>query len=120
MAEFDCVTGHRHGYKSGKADRQWFREHSLEMHPQRFKSRLDECNNKSGKLAHRVTKRRFLIRMNEMLESLNIINQIINKLVKIKPNKINKNDFSEINSPHYITKFLAKNKQHFNFRILFY
>jgi len=57
---------------------------------------------------------RFLIRMNEMLESLNIINQIINKLVKIKPKHIKKNIFSEINSPQHITKFLTKNKQQFS------
>lgn len=46
---------------------------------------------------------RFLIRMNEMCESLNIINQIIGKLTKFK--KINKKNNSNIN-PHSIIKYL--------------
>jgi NADH-quinone oxidoreductase subunit D len=47
---------------------------------------------------------RFLIRMNEMTESLNIINQVINKLNKHK--KTIKNKKSHIN-PHFLLKYLA-------------
>jgi NADH dehydrogenase (ubiquinone) Fe-S protein 2 len=48
---------------------------------------------------------RFLIRMNEMTESLNIINQVINKLTKHKkPNKLNTKN-SNIN-PHFLLKYL--------------
>jgi NADH:ubiquinone oxidoreductase subunit D len=47
---------------------------------------------------------RFLIRMNEMTESLNIMNQVIYKLLKKrKIKKIKKN--SDIN-PHHILKYL--------------
>jgi NADH-quinone oxidoreductase subunit D len=47
---------------------------------------------------------RFLIRMNEMTESLNIMNQVIYKLLKKrKPKKIKKN--TDIN-PHHILKYL--------------
>ena len=47
---------------------------------------------------------RFLIRMNEMTESLNIINQVINKLTKFK--KIgNKKNNSNVN-PHILLKYL--------------
>jgi NADH dehydrogenase (ubiquinone) Fe-S protein 2 len=47
---------------------------------------------------------RFLIRMNEMTESLNIMNQVINKLTKFK--KIgNKKNNSNIN-PHILLKYL--------------
>lgn len=47
---------------------------------------------------------RFLIRMNEMTESLNIMNQVINKLTKFK--KIgNKKNNSNIN-PHLLLKYL--------------
>jgi len=46
---------------------------------------------------------RFLIRMNEMSESLNIINQVINKLTKHK--NINKKIKSNIN-PHELIKYL--------------
>jgi NADH:ubiquinone oxidoreductase subunit D len=51
---------------------------------------------------------RFLIRMNEMAESLNIINQVIYKIIKHKSLKKNhqknKNDFTNI-SPHNIIKY---------------
>jgi NADH-quinone oxidoreductase subunit D len=48
---------------------------------------------------------RFLIRMNEMTESLNIINQVINRLTKHK--KINKNIKKNSNiNPHYLLKYL--------------
>jgi NADH:ubiquinone oxidoreductase subunit D len=47
---------------------------------------------------------RFLIRMNEMTESLNIINQVIGKLTKFK--KIgNKKNKSNLN-PHSLLKYL--------------
>jgi NADH:ubiquinone oxidoreductase subunit D len=46
---------------------------------------------------------RFLIRMNEMTESLNIMNQVIYKLTKRKKKKIKKN--SDIN-PHQILKYI--------------
>jgi NADH:ubiquinone oxidoreductase subunit D len=47
---------------------------------------------------------RFLIRMNEMTESLNIMNQVINKLTKFK--KIgNKKNNSNVN-PHILLKYL--------------
>jgi NADH:ubiquinone oxidoreductase subunit D len=46
---------------------------------------------------------RFLIRMNEMTESLNIINQVIGKLTKFKKN--NKKTNSNIN-PHALIKYL--------------
>jgi len=47
---------------------------------------------------------RFLIRMNEMTESLNIMNQVINKLTKFK--KVgNKKNNSNIN-PHLLLKYL--------------
>jgi len=47
---------------------------------------------------------RFLIRMNEMTESLNIMNQVVNKLTKFK--KIgNKKNNSNIN-PHMLIKYL--------------
>lgn len=48
---------------------------------------------------------RFLIRMNEMTESLNIINQIINKLIKKKNTK--KTKLSNIN-PHFLLQYLDK------------
>lgn len=50
---------------------------------------------------------RFLIRMNEMCESLNIINQAINKVIFCSKNK-NK-DIKKINS-HFILNYLNKNK----------
>jgi NADH:ubiquinone oxidoreductase subunit D len=47
---------------------------------------------------------RFLIRMNEMTESLNIMNQVVNKLTKFK--KIgNKKNNSNIN-PHMLIKYI--------------
>lgn len=54
---------------------------------------------------------RFLIRMNEMTESLNIINQIINKITK---NKIQKNKIKSTSNynPHQILKFI--NPKHLN------
>jgi NADH:ubiquinone oxidoreductase subunit D len=48
---------------------------------------------------------RFLIRMNEMTESLNIINQVIQKLLKHKKPKKNLNKNSNLN-PHQILKHL--------------
>jgi len=48
---------------------------------------------------------RFLIRMNEMTESLNIMNQIINKLLKKGKPKKKKNKQSNIN-PHQILKYV--------------
>lgn len=55
---------------------------------------------------------RFLIRMNEMSESLNIINQIINKLTKHKHKKKNSN----IN-PHSILKYIyPKNYNQYNYK----
>merc|ERR1711981_1333449 len=57
---------------------------------------------------------RFLIRMNEMCESTNIINQVINKLTKFNTVKFNRkqenahvNTFSPIN-PHVISDILYK------------
>jgi NADH:ubiquinone oxidoreductase subunit D len=58
---------------------------------------------------------RFLLRMSEMCESINISNQIINKLSKF--NKIkniqnpNKKQFSQISNihPHILTNYLSKN-----------
>ena len=47
---------------------------------------------------------RFLIRMNEMTESLNIMNQVINKLTKFKK-KSSKKATSQIN-PHILLKYL--------------
>jgi NADH-quinone oxidoreductase subunit D len=46
---------------------------------------------------------RFLIRMNEMTESLNIMNQVIGKLTKFKKSGSKKN--SNIN-PHMLIKYL--------------
>jgi NADH:ubiquinone oxidoreductase subunit D len=48
---------------------------------------------------------RFLIRMNEMSESVNIINQSINKLTNYKKKKKISNIL-----PHHILKFLNKNE----------
>jgi len=47
---------------------------------------------------------RFLIRMNEMTESLNIINQIISKLSKRKKTA-QKNSLTSL-SPHFLLKYL--------------
>lgn len=47
---------------------------------------------------------RFLIRMNEMTESLNIISQVINKLSKLK--KTTKNKKTHTN-PHFLLKYLS-------------
>lgn len=49
---------------------------------------------------------RFLIRMNEMTESLNIINQVINKLTKFKKNEKDGKKNSMIN-PHQLLKYLS-------------
>lgn len=46
---------------------------------------------------------RFLIRMNEMTESLNIMTQIVSKLTRFKKNKIDKKN--KIN-PHHLLKYL--------------
>lgn len=63
---------------------------------------------------------RFLLRMNEMTESLNIVNQVISKLNTVsKKISKNKNIFSSNVSslnPHQIMKYLYS--QHFNDRIL--
>ena len=51
---------------------------------------------------------RYLIRMNEMLESLNIITQTINKIITVTHN-INKNKLStkkKIINPHYILQYI--------------
>jgi len=55
---------------------------------------------------------RFLIRMNEMSESLNIINQIISKLTKHKHKKKNSNI-----QPHNILKYIyPKNYNQYNYK----
>ena len=54
---------------------------------------------------------RFLIRMNEMTESLNIINQVINKITKHKTQKKQIKKPTNIN-PHQILKFI--NPKHLN------
>jgi NADH dehydrogenase (ubiquinone) Fe-S protein 2 len=54
---------------------------------------------------------RFLIRMNEMTESLNIINQVINKITKHKIQKKKIKSNSNIN-PHQILRFI--NPKHLN------
>jgi NADH dehydrogenase (ubiquinone) Fe-S protein 2 len=54
---------------------------------------------------------RFLIRMNEMTESLNIINQVINKITKHKIQKKKIKSTSNIN-PHQILRFI--NPKHLN------
>lgn len=51
---------------------------------------------------------RFLIRMNEMCESLNIINQAINKVYFQPANIINKTQVSNI-LPHQVLTYLNKN-----------
>jgi NADH:ubiquinone oxidoreductase subunit D len=48
---------------------------------------------------------RFLIRMNEMTESLNIINQVVNKLTKHKKQPQSAKKISNIN-PHFLLKYL--------------
>jgi len=50
---------------------------------------------------------RFLIRMNEMTESLNIMNQVVSKLLKSKNVKKNIKKNSNVN-PHSILKYLNK------------
>ena len=56
---------------------------------------------------------RFLIRMNEMIESLNIINQLIYKVTKFtKLGKKNKK--SELLSPHNFLKYIYNNKYNIN------
>jgi len=54
---------------------------------------------------------RFLIRMNEMTESLNIINQVIHKITKHKTQKKQIKKISNIN-PHQILRFI--NPKHLN------
>ncbi len=54
---------------------------------------------------------RFLIRMNEMTESLNIINQVINKITKHKIQKKKIKSNSNIN-PHQVLRFI--NPKHLN------
>jgi NADH-quinone oxidoreductase subunit D len=55
---------------------------------------------------------RFLIRMNEMCESLNIINQTINKLTKFSQPKSTTESYSKTNStlPHSIMKYININE----------
>ncbi len=48
---------------------------------------------------------RFLIRMNEMAESLNIVNQVIYKIIKHKTKQINKTPKYTNISPHNIIKY---------------
>jgi NADH:ubiquinone oxidoreductase subunit D len=63
---------------------------------------------------------RYLLRMNEMLESLNIINQLIQKLINLKNNKINKNtlmNYHDFNNNSFITSFLTMEQtiKHFKY-----
>lgn len=59
---------------------------------------------------------RFLIRMNEMSESINIVNQVINKLTKFNKTKYTNATWTKKNisrgdiKPHNIIKYLAENK----------
>ena len=60
---------------------------------------------------------RFLIRMNEMCESLNIINQSINKITKFNLNSKNNKNYNNYNLPHLLLNFLNKNEyQKINFK----
>jgi NADH dehydrogenase (ubiquinone) Fe-S protein 2 len=52
---------------------------------------------------------RFLIRMNEMCESLNIINQAVNKVTDVNQKNIKSNRNTKI-SPHNVITYLNKNK----------
>ena len=52
---------------------------------------------------------RFLIRMNEMCESLNIINQAVNKVTDTNQKNIKNNKNTKI-SPHNVITYLNKNK----------
>jgi NADH:ubiquinone oxidoreductase subunit D len=63
---------------------------------------------------------RYLLRMNEMLESINIINQLVSKLLNLKSNKINKNslmNYHEFNNYSFISNFLTMEQtiQHFKY-----
>jgi len=58
---------------------------------------------------------RFLIRMNEMVESINIINQVINKLTKNKNVNILKKN-SKINSNSILHYVNQKNTNQFNYK----
>jgi NADH:ubiquinone oxidoreductase subunit D len=53
---------------------------------------------------------RFLLRMSEMCESINIVTQVITKLSKFNQTNISKNsqNISNIN-PHILSNFLSKN-----------
>jgi len=66
---------------------------------------------------------RFLIRMNEMCESLNIVNQVINKLTKFNNIQINANKYVENKVltksyttiyPHLIANYLKTNSLNSN------
>jgi NADH:ubiquinone oxidoreductase subunit D len=60
---------------------------------------------------------RFLIRMNEMAESLNIVNQSINKISKFNSIKsLNKDNFNRqsIILPHLVLSYLNKNSTNEN------
>ena len=50
---------------------------------------------------------RFLIRMNEMAESLNIINQVIYKIIKLKP-QVKNTSYTNI-TPHNIITYTGQN-----------
>ena len=56
---------------------------------------------------------RFLIRMNEMCESLNIINQAVNKVTDTNQKNIKNNKNTKI-SPHNVITYLNKNKWNAN------
>lgn len=56
---------------------------------------------------------RFLIRMNEMCESLNIINQSVNKVTDTNQKNIKNNKNTKI-SPHNVITYLNKNKWNAN------
>ena len=63
---------------------------------------------------------RYLLRMSEMLESLNIINQLINKLICLKNDKISKNNllnYHDFNNYSFINNFLTMEQtiQHFKY-----
>jgi len=63
---------------------------------------------------------RYLLRMSEMLESLNIVNQVLQKLISLKKDKINKDalmNYSDFNNYSFITKFLTMEEtiRHFKY-----
>lgn len=63
---------------------------------------------------------RYLLRMSEMLESVNIISQLIQKLINLKSDQINKNslmNYHDFNNYSFITDFLTMEQtiQHFKY-----